>query len=216
MDRGCILKSDSFSGPQLGVVEDKAVPLIDRCIGGDRAAQRRMYELLAPRYFPVCMRYVGDRTVAEDILQEGFVALFTKLRSYGGTGSFDGWARRIFINASLMYLRKNDALRMSGDISAARGLNVNEETAIEKLAYKDIMAVMTEMPTGFRTVFNLYAVEGYSHKEIGEMLGITESTSRTQLSRGRIWLQNRIRKYEEYGLWDAAAVKRQTAGHEKI
>lgn len=197
---GLHLECRKFSGPQLGVVdEDKAVLLIDRCIGGDRAAQRRMYELLAPRYFPVCVRYVGDRTVAEDILQEGFVALFTKLRSYGGTGSFDGWARRIFINASLMYLRKNDALRMSDDISTARGLNVNEETAIEKLAYKDIMAVMTEMPTGFRTVFNLYAVEGYSHKEIGEMLGITESTSRTQLSRGRIWLQKKIREQNEYG-----------------
>lgn len=166
-----------------------------------------MYEILAPRYFPVCMRYVGDRTAAEDVMQEGFVSLFTKLRSYGGTGSFDGWARRIFINASLMHLRKNDALRMSDDISSARGLKVNEETAMEKLSYKDIMAAMTEMPTGFRTVFNLYVMEGCSHKEIGEMLGITESTSRTQLSRGRIWLQNKLREYDGYGLRDAATGK---------
>ncbi len=176
------------------VNEDKAVLLIDKCIDGDRAAQRKMYELLAPRYFPVCIRYVGDRAVAEDILQEGFVALFTKLGSYSGTGSFDGWARRIFINASLMYLRKNDALKMSDDISLARGLKADEETAIEKLSYKEIMAAVTEMPSGFRTVFNLYVMEGFSHKEIAQMLGITESTSRTQLSRGRIWLQGRIRK----------------------
>ena len=74
-------------------------------------AQRKMYELLAPRFFPVCIRYVGDRTVAEDILQEGFVTLFAKLDTYTGSGSFDGWARRIFINASLMYLRKNDVLK---------------------------------------------------------------------------------------------------------
>lgn len=185
----------SFSRPETTIVnEDKAVLLIDRCIDGDRAAQRKMYDLLAPRYFPVCIRYVGDRTVAEDILQEGFVTLFTKLGSYSGVGSFDGWARRIFINTSLMYLRKNDALKMSDDISLARGLKVNEETAIEKLSYKEIISVMTEMPPGFRTVFNLYVMEGFSHKEIAQMLGITESTSRTQLSRGRIWLQERIRR----------------------
>ncbi len=191
---GLHLECRQFSRPETIIVnEDKAVLLIDRCIDGDRAAQRKMYELLAPRYFPVCIRYVGDRTVAEDILQEGFVALFTKLGSYSGTGSFDGWARRIFINASLMYLRKNDALKMSDDIELARGLKVNEETAIEKLSYKEIMALMKEMPPGFRTVFNLYVMEGFSHREIAQMLGITESTSRTQLSRGRIWLQERIR-----------------------
>ena len=151
-----------------------------------------MYELLAPRYFPVCIRYVGDRVVAEDILQEGFVALFAKLGSYSGSGSFDGWARRIFINASLMYLRKNDVLKMSDDISLARGLKVNEESAVDRMSYSEIMTAVMAMPPGFRTVFNLYVMEGFSHKEIAEMLGITESTSRTQLSRGRIWLQNRI------------------------
>ena len=172
--------------------EDKAVQLIDRCIAGDRAAQRKMYELLAPRFFPVCIRYVGDRTVAEDVMQDGFVALFTKLHCYRGAGSFDGWARRIFINASLMYLRKNDALKMSDDISAARGLRASGESAIDMMSYNEIMAAVMEMPPGFRTVFNLYVMEGLQHKEIAEMLGITESTSRTQLSRGRIWLQHRI------------------------
>lgn len=174
--------------------EDRAVLLIDKCIAGDRAAQRRMYELLAPRYFPVCIRYVGDRTVAEDILQDGFVTLFTKLDRYSGTGSFDGWARRIFINTSLMYLRKNDALRMSDDISLARGMKAEDENAIDRMSYDELMTAVMEMPAGFRTVFNLYVMEGFQHKEIAEMLGITESTSRTQLSRGRIWLQNRIAK----------------------
>ena len=183
-----------FRSSAVTVSEDKAVQLIGKCLDGDRAAQRKMYELLAPRYFPVCIRYVGDRVVAEDILQEGFVALFTKLHCYSGSGSFDGWARRIFINASLMYLRKNDALKMSDDISLARGLRAEEETAIEKLSYKEIVEAVMEMPPGFRTVFNLYVREGFSHKEIAEALGITESTSRTQLSRGRIWLQNKIGK----------------------
>ena len=181
-----------FRPATVTVSEDKAVQLIDKCLSGDRAAQRKMYELLAPRYFPVCIRYVGDRVVAEDILQEGFVALFAKLGSYSGSGSFDGWARRIFINASLMYLRKNDVLKMSDDISLARGLKVNEESAVDRMSYSEIMTEVMAMPPGFRTVFNLYVMEGFSHKEIAEMLGITESTSRTQLSRGRIWLQNRI------------------------
>ena len=153
-----------------------------------------MYELLAPRFFPVCIRYVGDRTVAEDVLQEGFVALFAKLETYSGSGSFDGWARRIFINASLMYLRKNDALKDSQDITEIRKMSSDGENALERIGYKELMGLITTMPVGFRTVFNLYVLEGFSHKEIADMLGITESTSRTQLSRGRIWLQDRIEK----------------------
>ena len=172
--------------------EDKAVSLIQKCIQGDRMAQRKMYELLAPRFFPVCIRYVGDRTVAEDILQEGFVALFAKLDTYTGSGSFDGWARRIFINASLMYLRKNDVLKDSEDISEIRKMSSDGENALDKIGFKELIDVIATMPAGFRTVFNMYVLEGFTHKEIADELGITESTSRTQLSRGRIWLQNRL------------------------
>ncbi len=153
-----------------------------------------MYELLAPRFFPVCIRYVGDRTVAEDVLQEGFVALFAKLETYSGSGSFDGWARRIFINASLMYLRKNDVLKDSQDITEIRKMSSDGENALERIGYKELMGLITTMPVGFRTVFNLYVLEGFSHKEIARELNISESTSRTQLSRGRIWLQDRIEK----------------------
>ena len=153
-----------------------------------------MYELLAPRFFPVCIRYVGDRTVAEDVLQEGFVALFAKLETYSGSGSFDGWARRIFINASLMYLRKNDVLKDSQDITEIRKMSSDGENALERIGYKELMGLITTMPVGYRTVFNLYVLEGFSHKEIADMLRITESTSRTQLSRGRIWLQDRIER----------------------
>ena len=172
--------------------EDKAVQLIDRCVKGDRAAQRKMYELLAPRYFPVCMRYLGKRDVAEDVMQEAFVSLFAKIGSYSGNGSFDGWARRIFINASLMYLRKNDVLKASDDISLARGLSSDDFGAVDRMSYNEIMALVMQMPPMFRVVFNLFVMEGYTHKEIADELGITESTSRTQLSRGRIWLQKKI------------------------
>ena len=146
--------------------------------------------------FPVCIRYVGDRTVAEDILQDGFITLFTRLDSYKGEGSFEGWARKVFVNTALMSLRKKDALKMSEDLEAAKGFSSETTSQIQSIGYKELMALITELPTGFRTVFNLYAIEGYSHKEIGEMLGITETTSRTQLSRARVWLQNKIKEIE--------------------
>ena len=161
---------------------------------GNRASQKALYDLLAARMFSVCMRYVGDRDLAQDILQDGFVTLFTHLESYKGEGSFEGWARKIFVTTALMSLRKKDALKMSDDLEVARGLKAETENQIQSLGYKELMSLIMELPPGFRTVFNLYVLEGYSHKEIGDMLGISETTSRTQLSRARLWLQNRIKK----------------------
>lgn len=142
------------------------------------------------------MRYVGDRIMAEDLLQDGFVTLFTRLESYKGEGSFEGWARRIFVTTALMSLRKKDALKMSDDLETARGIKADTVTQMQSLNYKELMKLVMELPTGFRTVFNLYVIEGYSHKEIADMLGISETTSRTQLSRARIWLQNKIKERE--------------------
>jgi RNA polymerase sigma-70 factor (ECF subfamily) len=142
--------------------------------------------------FPVCLRYVSDRSLAEDIMQDGFITLFTKLGSYKGDGSFEGWARRIFVTTALMALRKKDALKMSDELDSVRGMKTDTYSQLQNLGYKELMKLIMSLPTGFRTVFNLYAVEGYSHKEIADMLGITETTSRTQLSRARIWLQKKI------------------------
>jgi len=146
--------------------------------------------------FPVCIRYVGDRALAEDILQEGFITLFTRLDSYKGEGSFEGWARRIFVTTALMYLRKKDALKMSDELETARGMKTEITGQIENIGYKELMDLVMSLPTGFRTVFNMYAVEGYSHKEIAETLGISEITSRTQYSRARALLQARIKERE--------------------
>lgn len=170
--------------------------LIESCIKGDRASQKVLYDRLAARMFPVCMRYVGDREQAEDVLQDGFVTLFTRLDTYKGEGSFEGWARKIFVTTALMNLRKKDALKMSDDLEAARSLKAETSSQIQNLGYKELMNMIMELPAGFRTVFNMYAIEGYSHKEIGEMLGISETTSRTQLSRARISLQNKIKERE--------------------
>ena len=129
---------------------------------------------------------------AEDVLQDGFVTLFSKLESYKGEGSFEGWARRIFVNTALMHLRKKDALKMSGDLQEAEMMKSETVSQTQHLAYQDLMKLITALPDGFRTVFNLYVVEGYSHKEIGEMLHISETTSRTQLSRARSCLQKKM------------------------
>lgn len=123
--------------------------------------------------------------------------MFTRLESYKGEGSFEGWARRIFVTTALMSLRKKDALKMSEDLEAARGLKTETSSQVQNIGYKELMDLIMTLPPGFRTVFNMYAIEGYSHKEIAQMLGITETTSRTQLSRARIWLQEKIKKRED-------------------
>ena len=142
------------------------------------------------------MRYIGDRTLAEDILQDGFVTLFTHLNSYKGDGSFEGWARKIFVTTALMSLRKKDALKMSEELETVRSMKADTTSQIQNIGYKELMNLVMSLPPGFRTVFNMYAVEGYSHKEIGDMLGISETTSRTQYSRARAWLQNKIQEIE--------------------
>lgn len=168
--------------------------LIDLCKKGDRKAQRAIYDKLAPRMFPLCLRYVCDRNLAEDLLQDGFVTSFSKIGSYKGNGSFDGWARKIFVTTALMYLRRNDAIRQSDDIEYARHLSSESSDQLQDIGYKELMKLIASLPTGFRTVFNLNVIEGYSHKEIGDMLGISEVTSRTQLSRARVILQDKIKQ----------------------
>lgn len=162
---------------------------------GDSRAQKAIYDALSPKMFAVCLRYMGDRDSAEDVLQDGFVTLFTKLGSYLGDGSFEGWARKIFVNTALMNLRKKDVLRQSEDVESAWDIKTEDPTPIQNISYQDLMKFISELPDGFRTVFNMYVVEGYSHKEIAEELGISEATSRSQLLRARAVLQSKIKKY---------------------
>ena len=181
---------------EITVAENFDLKLIKSCREGDRAAQKVLYERLAPRMFPVCIRYIGDRELAQDVLQEGFITLFTRLDAFKGEGSFEGWARRISVTTALMSLRKKDALKMSEELDAVRGMKADTTSQMQNIGYKELMKLVMELPPGFRTVFNMYAIEGYSHKEIGDILGISESTSRTQLSRARTWLQNKIKELE--------------------
>lgn len=166
--------------------------IIALCKEGDRSAQKALFDRLSPRMFAVCLRYMGDRQAAEDTLQEGFISLFSKLESFSGEGSFEGWARKIFVNTALMTLRRNDVMKQTEDIETAWGLS-SESSPVQNVSYQELLKIISELPAGFRTVFNMYVIEGYSHKEIGEALGITEATSRSQLQRARVILQGKIK-----------------------
>ena len=168
--------------------------VIERCKNGDRLAQKAVYDSLSSKMFAVCMRYMGDRDSAADILQDGFVTLFTKLDSYSGEGSFEGWARKIFVNTALMSLRKKDVLKQSEDVDAAWNVSSGDPTPIQNIGYQELCKMIAALPPGFRTVFNMYVVEGFSHKEIAEALEISETTSRSQLQRARTLLQNKIKE----------------------
>ena len=168
--------------------------MIALCKRGDRAAQKALFDSLSKKMFPLCIRYMGDRDAAEDVLQEGFISLFSKLDSYSGEGSFEGWARKVFVNTALMTLRRNDVMKQTEDIEIARNVTGSETSALQDMSYKELLDVVADLPPGFRTVFNLFLVEGYSHKEISEILGISEATSRSQLQRARVMLQNKIKR----------------------
>lgn len=182
----------------VGTTADAYLPIIEGCLKNNRLAQQKMYEKLAPRMFALCMRYIGEREAARDVLHDAFIILFRKLESYNGSGSFEGWARRIFVTAALMQLRKKDALKFSVEIENALSIQSDTENALQKMDAAKLMKLVMEMPAGFRTVFNMFAIEGFSHSEIAKTLNITEGGSRSQLSRARIWLQERLKREEIY------------------
>ena len=167
--------------------------LIAGCKEGETRAQKELFEKYASVMLSVCVRYVNDRETARDILQDGFIKLYTKIDSYSGIGSFAGWIRRIFVTTALEYLRQNDALKQSASIEEYNNTIADEnETVLDKISADDLMDFISKLPDGYRTVFNLYAIEGYSHSEIAGMLEINESTSRSQFMRARNILQKNV------------------------
>ena len=167
--------------------------LIAGCKNNEPLAQKQVYELYASAMLSVCIRYVGDRETACDLLQEGFIKIFMKIDTFSGIGSFAGWIRRIFITTALEHLRQNDALKQSESIDNYEYSIENTDISIlEKISADDLMKCVTELPNGYRTVFNLYAVEGYSHSEIANMLQIKEASSRSQFLRARRILQENV------------------------
>ena len=172
--------------------------LMEGCKAGDRKMQEMLYKQTASKMLAVCMRYAKDRMEAEDVLQMGYIKIFQKIREYRGEGSFEGWIRRIMVNTAIESYRKN--LR---SLSIVPIEDAYEQPAqgfdFSSLGMQDLMGVIQKLADGYRMVFNMYIIEGYSHKEIAETLGISEGASKSQLSRARAILQQEIIKMEGFG-----------------
>lgn len=168
--------------------------LISECIKNNRIAQKELYDRYASKLMGICIRYTNSREDAEDVLIEGFTSIFQKLKMFKGEGSFEGWMKRIMVNAAISHFRQNSKYRFHLDIADVVNVSQKEETVIEKMEAKRIIDIVNTMPEGYKVIFNLFAVEGFTHREIGEMLNISEGTSKSQFSKGRKWLQNKIKK----------------------
>jgi len=168
--------------------------LINGCLEGSRRMQEELYNRFSPRMYAVCLRYAGNAEEAEDILQEGFIKIFKKLESFRGEGSFEGWIRRIFVNTAIEHFRRKRYL-MPVTEKEENTIEGKYVSALDALAEKDIIALIQELSPGYRTVFNMYVVEGYTHKEIADMLGISEGTSKSQLSRAKVILQGMVKDF---------------------
>lgn len=175
---------------------DDLVYLIRGCVAGDRQAQNRLYAQFATRLFVVCQRYASSRSEAEDVLQEGFIRIFTHIAQFKHEGSFEGWMRRIMVNCALQrYAAKS---RMAPVVSMQEELHGGSEDnkAHSTIGQKELLALVQKLPPTYRMVFNLYVFEGMKHREIAELLGISEGTSKSNLSDARSILQREVLKLD--------------------
>lgn len=164
--------------------------IIAGCLQNDAAAQRELYNRFSPKMLSVCYRFAPNREDAEDMLQEGFIKVFTQIHTFQNKGAFEGWIRRIIVHTCINFLKKHKKFNESLDISYTNTVHVKEETVPSIMQARQIIECIRLLPVGYRTVLNLYALEGYSHKEIGIMLDIEESTSRSQYTRAKAMLEN--------------------------
>ncbi len=172
--------------------------LIERCKANDRLAQKALYERFSAKMFGVCRRYVKTVENTEEVLLMGFCKVFKKMDTFSDKGSFEGWIRRIMVNESLMFLRKNYRFNEHQDIDEVpvRAVQVTIE---DELAAQDILQLLEQLPIGYRTVFNLYVIEGFKHREIAEQLGISINTSKSQLILAKKKLQEMIKRSQRMG-----------------
>jgi RNA polymerase sigma factor (sigma-70 family) len=164
--------------------------LIAGCQRADSKVQRALYERFASQMYGVCLRYLKNDMDAEEALLNGFMKIYKNIDRFEAKGSFEGWVRRIMVNEALAFLRKKEPLHLAiedNHIQVAGSSGADEE-----LAEGELLDLLHSLPAGYRAVFNLYAIEGYAHKEIADMLGITEGTSKSQLSKARAMLQRRL------------------------
>jgi RNA polymerase sigma factor (sigma-70 family) len=160
------------------------------CIKNNATAQEELYHRFSPRMLGVCYRFAKNREDAEDMLQEGFIKVFTQLHQYRNEGALEGWIRRIVVHTCINVLKKNKKFADSVDIMHANGIRIKEDMIPSIMQAKQVVECIRLLPLGYRTVLNLYAIEGFSHKEIGDLLEIGESTSRSQYTRAKAMLED--------------------------
>jgi len=168
--------------------------LIDRCLQNNSRAQESFYRRFAPKMYGVCLRFAKNQMEADDILQEGFIKVYLNLKAFRNEGSLEGWIRRTIVNTAINYYKKNAKYLKDIEIEKAEIMHNINEGALDKISVKELLSLIRELPSGYRMVFNLNVMEGYTHKEISQLLDISENTSKSQLSRARQTLQRKLKE----------------------
>lgn len=168
--------------------------ILKGCLRNDPTAQRELYNQYSPKMLAVCYRYAHNREDAEDMLQEGFIKVFLQLRTFENRGSFEGWIRKIIVHTCINILKKNKKFNESVDLIHASAIQIREDSVPAVVQVKQIVECIRTLPIGYRTVLNLFAIEGYSHREIAQLLDIEESTSRSQFTRAKSMLEDLLIK----------------------
>ena len=177
--------------------KDPFFEIIEGCVKGDSKCQQLVYQKFYGKMLGACMRYSKDREEARDILQDGFLKVFTNIKSYTGTGSFEGWIRRVIVNTALDYIRKNRKMIQyaNSDYVEQNAEEIKEEdenSEYQNISTEEIMKAVQQLPTAYRTVFNMFVVDGFSHQEIADQLGINIGTSKSNLSKAKAHLKNNL------------------------
>lgn len=167
--------------------------IIDGCIKNNRAMQKVLYDKYASKFYALCLRYVHDKAEADDILQEGFLKIFTNIHQFSREHSIEAWMRRIIVNTALTHYKKNVKHYYQKEIDEVKEIDI-ESFDVEEAEFtqEELLKIIQNIAEGYRVVFNLYAIEGYKHKEIADMLGIDEATSKSQFHRARKIIQERL------------------------
>ncbi len=165
---------------------------VKRLKDNDSNAQRVFYEQLAPKMYGICLRFAFATEDADDILQDGFIRVFNHIKDFRGEGSLEGWVRRTIVNTAINYYKKKVKQGINVDLEIVQGKVKEESKIVERMSADELLVLISELPVGYRTVFNLNVIEGYTHKEIGKLLEISENTSKSQLSRARVSLQKKL------------------------